>query len=96
MGPALGTLRSLEGPFDFCFVDADKENYPAYYELCLERLRGGGVIAVDNALWSGRILDPPDEATRAIAAMNEAVQGDPRVENVLLPVRDGVMLILKR
>jgi caffeoyl-CoA O-methyltransferase len=96
MGPALETLKFLEGLFDFCFIDADKENYPAYYELCLERLRAGGVVAVDNVLWSGRVVDPPDEASRAIAAMNEVVQSDPRAENVLLPIRDGVMLILKK
>jgi caffeoyl-CoA O-methyltransferase len=96
MGPALQTLNSLEGPLDFCYIDADKENYPAYYELCLERLRGGGVIAVDNVLWSGKILDPPDEDSRAIAALNQTVQRDPRVDNVLLPIRDGLMLIFKK
>jgi caffeoyl-CoA O-methyltransferase len=96
MGPALETLESLEGPFDFCFIDADKKNYPAYYELCLELLRAGGVIAVDNVLWSGKVLDPPDEASRAIVALNQIVQRDPRVENVLLPIRDGLMLIIKK
>jgi caffeoyl-CoA O-methyltransferase len=96
MGHALDTLKSLEGSFDFCFIDADKENYPAYFDLCLERLRAGGVIAVDNVLWGGKVLEPPDDASRAIASLNEAVQEDPRVENVLIPIRDGLMLIIKK
>ncbi len=96
MGPALRTLEKLEGPFDFVFIDADKENYPSYYELCLERLRPGGAIAVDNVLWSGRVLDPQDEETRAIATLNERVSKDDRVDHVLLTIRDGVMLVIKK
>lgn len=96
MGPALETLRNLKGPFDFAFIDADKENYPAYYELCLERLRPAGVMAVDNVLWSGRVLNPEDEATRAIVAFNERVRGDDRVDHALLTIRDGVMLVVKK
>lgn len=96
MGPALETLRNLKGPFDFAFIDADKENYPAYYELCLERLRPTGVMAVDNVLWSGRVLNPEDEATRAIVAFNERVRGDDRVDHALLTIRDGVMLVVKK
>ncbi len=96
MGPALQTLEKLEGPFDFAFIDADKENYPSYYELCLERLRPGGAIAVDNVLWSGRVLDPQDEETRAIATLNERVSKDDRVDHVLLTIRDGVMLVIKK
>ncbi len=96
MGPALETLEKLEGPFDFAFIDADKENYPSYYELCLERLRPGGAIAVDNVLWSGRVLDPQDEETRAIATLNERVSKDDRVDHVLLTIRDGVMLVIKK
>lgn len=96
MGPALQTLEKLEGPFDFAFIDADKENYPSYYELCLERLRPGGAIAVDNVLWSGRVLDPQDKETRAIATLNERVSKDHRVDHVLLTIRDGVMLVIKK
>lgn len=96
MGPALETLESLNGPFDLAFVDADKENYPAYYELCLERLRPGGAIAVDNVFWNGDVLDPKDDEARAIAALNERVTRDPRVDHALLTIRDGVMLVVKK
>ena len=92
-GPALETMATLSGPFDMVFIDADKENYIAYYERAMELLSPTGIIAVDNALWGGRVLDPKDSSDRAIAALNDHVQGDPRVRNVLLPVRDGVMLI---
>jgi caffeoyl-CoA O-methyltransferase len=94
-GPALETLRTLAGPFDLIFIDADKENYPAYYDAALPLLAPNGVIAVDNVLWSGRVLDPRDESDRAIAAFNDRVQSDPRVTNVILTVRDGLMLIRK-
>ena len=95
MGPALETLASLPGPFDFAFIDADKKNYSAYYDRCFDLLRSGGVIAVDNVLWSGRVLDPEDDDSRAIAAFNQKVRSDARVEHVLLPVRDGLMLVIK-
>lgn len=95
-GAALDTLGSVSGPFDFAFLDADKENYPRYYERLLELLRPGGMLAVDNVLWSGRVLDPEDEETRAIHALNERARRDPRVEHVLLTVRDGVLLVRKR
>jgi caffeoyl-CoA O-methyltransferase len=96
IGPALDTLASLAGPFDFAFLDADKENYPRYYERILELLRPGGMIAVDNVLWSGKVLDPRDEETKAIHALNERARRDPRVDTVLLTVRDGVLLARKR
>jgi caffeoyl-CoA O-methyltransferase len=92
-GPALETLRTLAGPFDLIFIDADKENYLAYYDAALPLLAPNGVIAVDNVLWGGRVLDPRDESDRAIAAFNDRVQSDPRVTNVILSVRDGLMLI---
>ena len=92
MGPALETLETLEGPFDLAFVDADKENYPRYYDAVTERLRPGGLLVVDNVLWSGEVLDPRDGAARAIHELNERAQSDPRVENVLLTVRDGMLL----
>jgi len=98
LGPALATLASLppEEPFDLAFLDADKENYPNYYDPILERLRPGGLLVADNVLWSGRVLDPKAASDRALVAFNEAVQRDPRVENILVPVRDGVMLARKR
>ena len=96
MGPALESLAGLSGPFDFAFVDADKQNYPRYYDRILPLLRPGGLLAVDNVLWSGRVLDPRDEETRAIHELNERARTDPRVEHVLLTVRDGVLLARKR
>ncbi len=93
MGPALETLKTVEGPFHLIFIDADKPNYTKYYERALELLSLDGLIAVDNVLWSGRVLDPKDESDHAIAAFNKHVQADPRVSNVLLTIRDGLMLI---
>ena len=96
MGPALQTMAALTGPFDLVFLDADKENYPAYYERALELLRPGGLLVADNTLWSGKVLAPKEETDRAICAFNDRVAADPRVERVLLTVRDGVMLARKR
>jgi caffeoyl-CoA O-methyltransferase len=98
LGPALETLASLSvsATFDFVFLDADKENYVNYYEAVLPRLRSGGVIVADNVLWSGRVLAPKKKTERAIVAFNKHVRRDPRVECVMLPVRDGVSLIRKR
>ena len=94
VGPALETIERLEGDFDFVFIDADKENYVNYYEAVLPRLAERGLIAADNTLWSGRVLDESDdEGTRAIRVFNEHVRADPRVTSVMLTVRDGVTLI---
>lgn len=97
-GAALETLAGLspEACFDFVFIDADKENYRNYYEAVLPRLRSGGLIAADNTLWSGKVLDPKEKSDHAIVAFNTHVARDARVEQVLLSVRDGVMLIRKR
>lgn len=95
MGPALESLEKIEGPFDIAFLDADKENYANYYDLVMPKLRPGGLIVADNVLWSGRVLDPEKESDRALVAFNDKVQNDPAVENVLLTVRDGVMLARK-
>jgi caffeoyl-CoA O-methyltransferase len=78
------------------FIDADKSNYSNYYEACLPLLRAGGLVVADNVLWSGTVINPDTEDARAIVAFNERVQKDERVENVLLTVRDGMMLIWKR
>jgi caffeoyl-CoA O-methyltransferase len=95
MGPALETLATLEGPFDMAFVDADKVNYPRYYDRCMELLRPGGLLVADNTLWGGAVLDPADGSSRAIAEFNERVKADPRAEHVLLTVRDGMMIVRK-
>ncbi|HWH23759.1 MAG TPA: class I SAM-dependent methyltransferase [Candidatus Limnocylindria bacterium] len=98
VGPALETIEGLEGPFDFVFIDADKQGYRAYYEAALSRLAPGGLIAADNVLWSGRILDDgaQDEQTRAVRDFNRHVAADPRVDCVVVPIRDGVSLIRLR
>jgi caffeoyl-CoA O-methyltransferase len=95
LGPGLETIERLEGDFDFVFIDADKPNYVNYYEAVLPRLSERGLIAADNTLWSGRVLDESDddEGTRAIKAFDEHVKSDPRVTSVMLTVRDGVTLI---
>ena len=96
MGPALETIKTLDGPLDMVFIDADKTNYSNYYEAVMGLVRPGGLIVADNVLWSGEVVNPQDESARAIAAFNERVQQDPRVENVCLTVRDGMMLAWKR
>jgi caffeoyl-CoA O-methyltransferase len=98
LGPAIDTLRSLPpGPIDFAFVDADKENYQAYYEELLGRLRPGGLIAIDNVLWSGQVIRDVDQTanTKAIRALNDHVAADRRVQSVMLGLSDGVTLVRK-
>ena len=101
--PALETLDELiasgaTGSFDFAFIDADKANYDAYYERCLPLLRRGGVIAIDNVLWGGQVIDEhaTDEDTLAIRAVNEKIHADSRVDATMLPVGDGLTLAMKR
>ena len=96
LGPALETIASLEGDFDFVFIDADKGNYDNYYEAVLPRLTPGALIAIDNTLWSGRVVAPEDDGSRAIAALNDKLAQDERVVCVQLTVRDGVTLVRKR
>jgi len=98
MGAALDTLEALrdEPPFDLVFLDADKENYGRYYEQLHPLVRPGSLIVVDNTLWSGKVLAPTAPADLAIAAFNRRVAADPSVECTLLPVRDGMTLILKK
>jgi caffeoyl-CoA O-methyltransferase len=94
LGPALASIAKLPAaPIDLAFIDADKENYVGYYEAIVPRLKMGGLLVADNTLWSGKVvLQNEDPPTRAIRAFNDHVQKDPRVENVLLSVRDGIML----
>jgi caffeoyl-CoA O-methyltransferase len=103
LAPALETLSALEGErgtgsFDFAFIDADKAAYDAYYEACLRLLRPGGLIALDNMLWSGSVANPRvhDADTDALRALNAKIRDDARVESCLLTVGDGVMLARKR
>ena len=93
LGPALETIRTLDGPVDLVFIDADKTGYVDYYERSLDLLADKGIIVVDNVLWGGRVLHPESEEDHAIAAFNTHVAQDPRVRHVLLPIRDGVMLV---
>jgi len=93
LGPALETIAALEGEFDFVFIDADKPNYANYLDAVLPRLSARGLIAVDNTLWSGRVVDPQDEATRTMVAFNDRVAADPTLTSALLTIRDGVTLI---
>jgi caffeoyl-CoA O-methyltransferase len=97
VGPALETVERLEGDFDFVFIDADKENYAAYYEALLPRLAERGLMAIDNTLWSGRVVEPDgDASTQAIIDLNDHVAGDGRVSAVQLTVRDGITLVRRR
>jgi predicted O-methyltransferase YrrM len=101
LAPATATLAGMRGEtgtYDFAFIDADKENYESYYELCLGLLRAGGLIAVDNTLWGGSVIDPRDtrEPTLAIRAFNAARREDQRVDLSMLPVGDGITLLRKR
>jgi caffeoyl-CoA O-methyltransferase len=96
MGPALETVKTLTGPLDLVFIDADKANYANYYEASLPLLKPGGLIIADNVLWSGKVLDPKEADDHAIVAFDRMVQADTRVENVCLTVRDGMMLAWKR
>jgi len=95
VGPALETLRTLTGPFDVIFIDADKANYVNYYRRAKELIAPTGVILIDNVLWSGRVLNAntPDPSTKAIQELNRVVTSDPRVTAVLLTLRDGVFVI---
>jgi caffeoyl-CoA O-methyltransferase len=98
LGPALETIAKLDGPFDLVFIDADKTNYVNYYEATLPLLADDGLMVVDNALSNGNVVDAQNasEHVQAIHALNERVRDDPRVENVLITVRDGMNLIRRR
>jgi caffeoyl-CoA O-methyltransferase len=93
VGPALDTIASLDGPFGVVFIDADKEGYLDYYEAVVPKLAPDGLIMADNTLRGGSVLDPDDDGARAMATFNAHVHADPRTENVLLAVRDGLTLV---
>jgi predicted O-methyltransferase YrrM len=103
LGPALETLNNLfiEGhgeSFDFAFIDSDKENYPAYFECCIQLVRPGGLIVLDNMLRSGEVIDPTitETGTVQIRRLNECIKRDQRIFSCLLPVADGLQLVMKR
>jgi len=95
MGLALDTIEELDGSFDFVYLDADKVNYPGYYEKLVPMLKDNGLIVIDNVLWSGAVLKPDDEKAKAIDELNEMIRKDERVEQVMLTVRDGLTLARK-
>lgn len=95
LGNALDIIPNLEKVYDLVFIDADKENYLNYYELIIQKMRKGGIILSDNVLWSGKVLGevkPNDKSTNALLAYNQRLKNDPRVETVLLPIRDGLTI----
>jgi len=99
-GHALEIIPELEATFDLVFIDADKENYSQYFDAVLPKLRKGGIIIADNVLWSGKVIDKKalekDAETKALHAFNEKVHADERVRNLLLPIRDGLMVLIKK
>jgi len=98
IGNAIDVIPTLEGPFDLVFIDADKENYNNYFDLVIDKVPSGGFILADNVLWSGHILKARTEMDKnalAIDDFNKKVHDDPRVENVLFPIRDGIMVLRK-
>ncbi len=99
LGPAADIISTLHDQFDLVFIDADKRNISLYFDLVFDKVRPGGFILADNVLWSGKVINPPklsDQDTVAVQNFNQKIQDDSRVENVLLPVRDGIMLMRKR
>jgi caffeoyl-CoA O-methyltransferase len=95
LGPVLTSLRVISGPFDLCFIDADKDRSGDYFDASMELVRSKGVIILDNILRSGKVMNPTDPGSQAVDALNKRIRNDTRVENVLLPVRDGMMLVVK-
>ena len=96
VGDARKIIPALTETFDLVFIDADKENYAVYFDLVIDKVRPGGIMLADNVLWSGKVIEAkPDKDTVAIREFNRKIQEDGRVENVLLPIRDGIMMIRK-
>jgi len=96
LGPAIETLKTIDEPIDMAFIDADKGGYIGYWDALVPKVRSGGLIVVDNVLWSGRVLDPESDSDRAIVAFNQHAAADKRVEPVMLTVRDGVLIGRKK
>lgn len=94
-GNALEIIPQINGNFDLVFIDADKPNYPAYFEIVINRINPGGIILTDNVLWSGKVIQPvkeDDESTRALLVYNNMIAEDPRLETIMLPIRDGLSI----
>ena len=97
IGNAEQEIQKLSETFDLVFIDADKQNYSLYYDLVIDKVRSGGFILADNVLWSGKIIDEQkDKDTKKLAEFNDKVQQDNRVENVIVSIRDGIMMIRKK
>ncbi|EKF54009.1 O-methyltransferase [Galbibacter marinus] len=99
LGSAIDIIPTLDMSFDLVFIDADKENYPVYFDLIIDKVAPKGIILSDNVLWSGKVvepLDPKDKSTPVLLEFNKKLKEDPRVETVLLPIRDGLTLSRKR
>lgn len=99
IGNALDIIPNIDLKWDLVFIDADKENYSNYFDLVIEQVKTGGWIIADNVLWSGKVLEPTDKndlETQSLKNFNEKVKSDPRVSNLLLPVRDGMMIMVKK
>ena len=97
IGNAVQEIQQLNETFDLVFIDADKQNYSLYYDLVIDKVRSGGFILADNVLWSGKIIDEQkDKDTKKLAEFNDKVQQDNRVENVIVSIRDGIMMIRKK
>jgi caffeoyl-CoA O-methyltransferase len=98
LGPALQTMKNLKGPFDFVLIDADKENYLAYFKRALELLSPNGIIALDNCLWQGKVVDPKeiDADTTALRDVASYIQSRGELISFLLPIRDGIMIVKKK
>jgi predicted O-methyltransferase YrrM len=99
VGDAVKIIPDLNETWDLVFIDADKENYARYYDMVFDAVRPGGYIIADNVLWSGKVVEDPagmDEETRSLRAFNKKIQDDSRVDNVLMPVRDGLMVVRKK
>ena len=95
LGDATEIIPEIDSKFDLVFIDADKPNYPKYFELIIEKMNPGGVILSDNVLWSGKVIEKvkkDDESTLALLEYNKVLNEDPRVETVILPIRDGITL----
>ena len=95
-GPALESLKKFKKKFDFIFIDADKMNYLNYYLECIKLVKKGGIIVLDNMLWSGEVLNPKDKQSKMLRETGEYIQNDDSVSNFLAPIRDGLMICIKR
>jgi caffeoyl-CoA O-methyltransferase len=95
MGPALESIDAIPGEFDLVYIDADKHQYPDYFLKIKPRLKSGGILVVDNVLWSGEVLEPADPKSMSVDRLNRMIQEDEDFDNIMLPIRDGVTIGIK-